>query len=78
MAERRPGRLVHTVSATIEKEIPLKVTGVEFTVERKWKGGRNRRVGTLIVNAGGIRWRAARRWHKKRITWEQVLAMFDS
>lgn len=77
MAARVPGRLIHKVSATVEKAIPLKVTGIEFKVERKWKGGRNRLVGTLIVNAGGIRWRTARRWHKRRITWDQVVKMFE-
>ncbi len=77
MAARTPGRLVHKVFATIEKAIPLKVTGIEFTVERKWKGGRERRVGSLIVNAGGLRWRTARRWHRRRLSWDQVAALFD-
>jgi len=77
MAERKPGRLVHTVTASVQRAIPLKVTGIEFGVFRKWRRSAQRRVGTLVVNAGGLRWRSARRWSTKRLTWEEVRALFE-
>jgi hypothetical protein len=77
MADRKPGRLVHRVSANVEKAIPLKVTGITFKVTRKWKRSQNKLVGELIVNAGGIRWRGTRRWHSKRLTWEDVRRLFE-
>ena len=77
MADRKPGRLVHRVSATIEKAVPLKVTGITFKVTRKWKRSKDQRVGELIVNAGGIRWRGTRRWYSKRLTWEEVRGLFE-
>jgi len=77
MADRKPGRLVHRVSASVEKSIPLKVTGITFKVTRKWKRSQNKRVGELIVNAGGIRWRSKGRWHSKRLTWEDVRRIFE-
>jgi hypothetical protein len=77
MADRKSGRLVHRVSASVEKAIPLKVTGITFKVTRKWKRSKDKRVGELIVNAGGIRWRGTRRWYTKRMTWEQVRALFE-
>lgn len=76
MADRRPGRLIHKVSATVERAIPLKVTGIEFKVERKWKGGKHRRVGTVLVNAAGIRFQKARGRRSRRLTWQQVVDLF--
>jgi len=77
MADRKPGRLVHRVSAKVEKAIPIKVTGITFKVTRKWKRSQNKRVGEFVVNAGGIRWRGTRRWHPKRLTWEEVRRLFE-
>ena len=77
MADRKPGRLVHRVSANVEKAIPLKVTGITFKVTRKWKRSQNKRVGELVVNAGGLRWRSRGRWHSKRLTWEDVHRLFE-
>jgi hypothetical protein len=77
MADRRPGRFVHRVDANVGTEISLVRAGITFKVVRKWRKGKDRRIGTLEVNAAGLRWRRARNWYPTRMTWDDVRAYFE-
>jgi hypothetical protein len=59
-AARVPGLGVHEPPTRIENAVPLEVTGIEFTGERKRKGGRSRGVGELLSCAAGLQRRTAR------------------
>ena len=77
MAERKPGRFVHNVDAAINTSVPLVRTGIEFFVFRKWKRRKNQRLGSLLVNAAGIRWRSKSAKVSRRISWEVVRDWFE-
>ena len=56
MKGRQPGRPTKWVSASVLEYVDIGKRGVRFEVWEKWKRKR-RKLGTLIVTVGGLRWR---------------------
>jgi hypothetical protein len=52
-------------------------TGFSFAVWKKWKRTR-RKVGTLTVSVGGLRWRPASGKASRRLTWDDVAEWLSS
>ena len=71
MRGRQPGRPTKWVTASVEQVVDVDRVGIMFHVWRKWSksGGR---IGTLLVNNGGLRWRPAQGKYLRRKTWRQV------
>jgi hypothetical protein len=71
MRGRRPGRPRQWLTATIDEPLDLGRTGITFEVWRKWKK-KDRKIGTLTVSVGGLRWLpSGGRW-KRRRSWSEV------
>ena len=55
MAGREKGRPTKWVKATVGESVWLGKPGITFDVWEKWKKKR-KKLGTLIVSVGGVRW----------------------
>ena len=55
MKGRQPGRPTKWVQAQIGQHVRVDRTGFSFVVWEKWKRV-EKRVGTLTVSGGGLRW----------------------
>jgi len=75
MRGRQSGRPTKWVQATIEETVFIGKPGVRFEVWEKWKKT-NRKVGTMIVSVGGIRWRPINGKLSKRISWTELADWF--
>jgi hypothetical protein len=51
-------------------------TGFRFTVWEKWKR-KDKRVGTLAVNVGGLRWLPANGKAYRRRSWDEVAELLS-
>ena len=71
MRGRQPGKPTKLVSASVDQWIEVDRVGFRFHVWQKWKRTR-RRIGTLLVGSGGLRWRPANGKNLRRRTWEDV------
>lgn len=71
MKRRRPGRPTKVVTASVHETISVGKPGVTFEVWDKWKR-RRRKVGTLTVSVGGLRWWPRDSPNSRRRTWDQV------
>jgi len=76
MKGRQSGRPTKWVSATIKEPVSIGKPGVKFEVWDKWKQQR-KKLGTLIVNVGGVRWRSGNGKIAKRQDWDAVDAWFN-
>jgi hypothetical protein len=66
MRGRQPGRPTKWVHARVEQWLDIDRTGLHFVVFEKWKQKR-KRLGTLVVSVGGLRWRPANgKYHRRR------------
>ena len=55
MKGRRPGRPTKWVYATVKEKVYVGKSGIVVEVWRKWKQ-RRKKLGTLTVSVGGLRW----------------------
>jgi hypothetical protein len=55
MKGRQKGRPTKWVQASIQESVHVGKAGIQFEVWEKW-ARKNRKVGTLIVSVGGLRW----------------------
>jgi len=76
MKGRQPGRPTKWVSAKIQESVYVGKPGVQFEVWSKWKQV-DKKLGTLTVNFGGLRWRSANGKVSKRKTWDAVDRWFS-
>jgi hypothetical protein len=74
MKGRQPGRFTNWVSASVMEKFYVGKPGLTIEVWRKWKRGR-RKLGTLRVTAGGLRWSPGGGRPRRR-SWEQVHEWF--
>lgn len=77
MRGRQPGRFVKWVNATMTESVPVGKTGVTFEVWSKWKKT-DKKLGTLAVSAGGVRWWPNSGKKARRLTWDKVAELFES
>ena len=71
MRGRRPGRPTKWLQATVKERLSVSTTGIRFEVWSKWKK-KDKKLGTLTVSVGGLRWRPESGKKDRRRTWEQV------
>ena len=73
MTQRQKGRPTKVVSAGTGEEIKIGKPGITFEVWEKWKKKR-KKLGTLTVSVGGLRWWPHKSPHYRQIGWERVAA----
>jgi hypothetical protein len=71
MKGRQKGRPTKWVSATISEYLDISRRGIQFEVWEKWKR-KDRKLGTLTVSVGGIRWRPLNGKLSKQQNWTSV------
>jgi len=74
MKGRRPGRPTNWVYGTVKEKFYVGKPGVVVEVWKKWKQGR-RKVGTLTISVGGLRW-APSGGQARRRNWATVSSWF--
>ena len=76
MRGRVSGRPTKWLSATIHEQVELGKPGVTFEVWQKWKK-RDRKIGTLTVSVGGLRWLPSHGKKERRVTWDAAREFFE-
>jgi hypothetical protein len=76
MRGRQPGRPVKWVAASVTETVPVGKSGVKFEVWSKWKKT-DKKLGTLAVNVGGVRWRPSNGKKPRRLTWDKLAEILD-
>jgi hypothetical protein len=76
MKGRQKGRPTKWVSATISEYFGIGRTGVQFEVWEKWKR-KDRKLGTLTVSVGGLRWRPQKGKLSRPQNWAAVSEWFN-
>jgi hypothetical protein len=56
MKGRQKGRPTKWVQASVQESLMIGKPGIQFEVWEKWKR-KKRKLGTLIVSVGGLRWK---------------------
>jgi hypothetical protein len=78
MASRAKGLPTKWVYAKVREELSVGKPGVKFEVWDKWKwNGKEKKLGTLIVSVGGLRWRP-RKGRISQKSWDAVKAWFGT
>lgn len=75
MRGRRPGRATKLVSAQVLESVAIGRAGITFEVWRKWKKNR-RKLGTLTVSVGGLRWWPHKAPKYRQRSWNTVAEWF--
>jgi hypothetical protein len=76
MKGRQSGRPTKYVTATVTPEVPIGKPGVTFEVWEKWKKKR-RKLGTLTVSVGGLRWWPNNGRKDRGLRWRGVAELFE-
>jgi hypothetical protein len=76
MKGRQKGRPIKWVSASVNEYMPIGKRGVEFEVWDKWSKRNRRKLGTLIINVGGLRWWPGNGKLSKRVSWDALAEWF--
>lgn len=76
MRGRVPGRPTKWLVATIREEVRVGKPGVTFEVWQKWRK-RDKKLGTLTVTVGGLRWRTSHGKKERRKSWDAVRDWFE-
>lgn len=77
MKGRQQGRPTKRVSATVRESFSIGKPGVRFEVWEKWKKTR-RKLGTLIISVGGLRWRPHKGKGSRQRSWDALAEWFGS
>jgi len=75
MKGRQKGRPTKWVSATISEDFDIGKPGVRFEIWEKWKQ-KDRKLGTLTVSVGGLRWRPQNGKTTNQKGWTEVSDWF--
>jgi hypothetical protein len=76
MRGRVSGRPTNWLVATIRERVDIGKPGMTFEVWQKWRKV-HKKVGTLTVTVGGLRWRPGRGKKEKLATWNELDDFFD-
>ena len=76
MKGRQKGRPTKRVLAAVHEPVLVGKPGVTFEVWDKWRRKR-RKVGTLTVSVGGLRWWPRDSPNYRQRKWEDVAAWFE-
>jgi hypothetical protein len=77
MKGRQPGRPTKWVKASIQESLEIGKPGIQFEVWEKWKRNR-RKLGTLIISVGGLRWRPTSGKLSRQKSWEILAEWLNS
>jgi hypothetical protein len=77
MKGRQRGRPTKWVTAVVSESVPIGKPGMTFEVWDKWRKKR-RKLGTLMVTVGGLRWWPHKAPEARQRTWEEIDAWFNS
>ena len=77
MKGRQQGRPTKWVAATVGESIAVGKPGLTFEVWEKWKKKR-RKLGTLTVSVGGLRWWPHKAPLPRQRSWEDLAAWFEN
>jgi hypothetical protein len=75
MRGRQKGRPTKYVKASVVEPVWLGKAGIQFEVWEKWEKKR-RKLGTMIVSVGGIRWKPINGKISKRFPWADISDFF--
>lgn len=73
--KRQKGRPTKRVLATVQELLSVGKPGVTFEIWDRWRRKR-RKIGTLTVSVGGLRWWPRDSPNYRRLTWEQFAERF--
>jgi hypothetical protein len=76
MKGRQPGRPTKWVKARLLEYVEVGKPGIQFEVWEKWKRNR-RKLGTLIISVGGLRWRPTSGKLSRQKSWETLANWLD-
>ena len=76
MKGRQPGRPTKYVKAEINEPLYLGRPGMTFEDWEKWKRN-GKKIGTLTVSVGGLRWRPNNGKLLKQVPWDKVAAWLE-
>ena len=77
MKGRQRGRPTKWVSASVAETVWIGKPGMTFEVWEKWKKKR-RKLGTLMVSVGGLRWWPHKAPESRHCTWEELDSWFNA
>lgn len=77
MRGRQKGRPTKWVQASVTESISIGKPGIQFEVWEKWKR-KDRKLGTLIVSVGGLRWRPSNGKLSRQRNWESLAEWLSS
>lgn len=75
MRGRRQGRPTKWLKATVNEALDVSKSGITFEVWTKWKK-KGKKLGTLTVSVGGLRWRPENGKRDRRMNWDKVERWF--
>jgi hypothetical protein len=75
MKGRQKGRPTKWVCARVRESVGIGKPGIQFEVWEKWKRKR-RKLGTLTISVGGLRWWPHKGKRSKQKTWDAVAEWF--
>jgi hypothetical protein len=75
MKGRQSGRPTKWVQASVRETVFIGKAGIRFEVWQKWKKV-DRKLGTMIVSVGGIRWRPMNGKLSRRRSWSGLAEWF--
>ena len=76
MKGRQKGRPTKWVTASVSEYIGVGKRGIQFEVWEKWKRT-DRKLGTLTVSVGGLKWRPQNGKLSKQKSWAAVAEYFN-
>ncbi len=77
MKGRQRGRPTKWVIASVSEAISVGKPGLTFEVWDKWRKKR-RKLGTLTISVGGLRWWPHKAPRERQRTWEELDLWFNS
>jgi hypothetical protein len=78
MKGRQKGRPIKWVSANVKEYVSIGKPGVEFEVWDKWSKKNRRKLGTLTISVGGLRWWPCNGKVSKKMSWDDLAKWFTS
>ena len=76
MKGKQKGRPTKWVIASVQEAIHVGKPGVQFEVWQKWKQ-KDRKLGTLTVSVGGLRWLPGSGKFERRVSWKKFASWYS-
>jgi hypothetical protein len=76
MRGRVQGRATKWLRATVNESIDVGKSGMRFEIWQKWRK-KDKKLGTLTVSVGGLRWRPESGKKDRRVSWDELSEWFE-